>query len=62
MACNSKTCHRGAKRIEIWNLLVVGERIWDIFDLAVFKVLVGIIRCSCHKVACNSKTVGHRAK
>ncbi len=47
---------------EIWDLGLPVEHIWDTYDLVIFKVFWGIIRCTCVKMACNSKMVDPRAK
>ena len=36
-----KTLKNIAKRIEIWDLEVLVERIWGIFNLLIFKVTLG---------------------
>ncbi len=41
---------------------VLMQHIWSTFDLLVFKVIWGVIRCTCLKMACSSKAAGHRVK
>ncbi len=35
-------------------------RAWGTFDLVIFKLIWAIILCTCVKMACTSKTSGHR--
>ncbi len=49
MVSISKTVGRRVKLNEIWNSGIVVIHIYGIFDLAVFKVIVGVIRCICLK-------------
>ncbi len=53
---------RRVKRSEIWGWGLVVTDIWGTFDLSLFKVILGVIRCTCFKMACNSKTPGRTAK
>ena len=42
--------------------VVVVTCIWGTFDLLAFKVIWGVIQCTCPKIACNLKMAGRRAK
>ncbi len=54
MACNSKTTGSRAKWTEILVFWIQITHIWGRFYLVGFKV-IGVIRCTCVKMACNSK-------
>ncbi len=64
MAWNLKTGGHtcSAKWSAVWESVVLVEPIVDAFDLLVFKVILGVIQCTCLKMAFNSKTADHKAK
>ncbi len=63
MTWNSKTAGRSAKRTEIWDswVVVTCARVWGIFNLLVFKIVLESFG-ACHHMTCNSKMAGRRAK
>ncbi len=65
MACNSKIAERREKVSEIWDSWILVTHIWGTFDLVGFKVIFGVIRCTCLKMALSQKRLAvekHRVK
>ncbi len=63
MACNLKTAGRKAKRSEIWDsgVLTGIQNVWGAFYL-LMNGHMGVIWCTCLKMACNSKMTGRIVK
>ena len=50
------------KRSETWDSGLVVTCPLDTFDLLVLRVILGVVRCTCVKIAINKKTISLGAK
>ncbi len=62
MACNSETAGCRVNGTKIWESATLVTYVCGAFYFMRFKVILGVIRCTCLKIVCISKTSGHRAK